>query len=381
MRQRSTYHNYYDQFLYYYEEIARWQFFHCNLGNQSYGETPDDDHLVKKVPIYDVIERKYAGFTQLLLDMFYEPATHPYTHKMSTERKSLCESFDGARRHWTKVDWLFVFMVHRLTGSGIDYARDNSGYHNSILPLLGKYAASGHIYDGDMMCEIIALHDGPIFTSKGYQIARFPKPLGEYQQGGRYYLCEILPKMIYEFCEYLESKAQMLTFREMMDWLKQYHKSLCLPNYHFQFGAFLADIADFYPEHVDATSHFFYGSNAKQCLQYLALPCTNLDSIMDRIVKDTNMHPYNAEDVCCDFIRWIENYIQPGHAYDHLDLDHIWNSSSIVDHPYGRQKMMLRLGLVDSFNNNRHPTGDKIIAKLGFTKEQYQGMVYGYEPF
>jgi hypothetical protein len=43
-----------------------------------------------------------------------------------------------------------------------------------------------------------------------------------------------------------------------------------------------------------------------------------LDSVMLKIYEDTGSFPYNAEDVACDSIRWIENYVRPGHDYDHL---------------------------------------------------------------
>jgi len=80
-----------------------------------------------------------------------------------------------------------------------------------------------------------------------------------------------------------------------------------------------------------------------------------LDEVMMEIYKETGSLPYNAEDVCCDYIRWVENYIKPGNHYDHLNRDKIWNSSSIDDHPFGRQKPMLELGLINSFNPLNNP--------------------------
>jgi hypothetical protein len=82
------------------------------------------------------------------------------------------------------------------------------------------------------------------------------------------------------------------------------------------------------------------------------------------------------EDVACDFIRWIENYVKPGNDYDHLDYDAVWNSSSIKDHPYGRQKAMLELGLVKTFNDmTAHPSDDKIIRDAGLTIDMYKEKV------
>jgi hypothetical protein len=101
-----------------------------------------------------------------------------------------------------------------------------------------------------------------------------------------------------------------------------------------------------------------------------------LDAVMMKIYEDTGSYPYNAEDVACDSIRWIENYVKPGADYDHLDFDHVWNSSSIKDHPYGRQRAMLDLGLVPSFNGiKEHPSDDKVLKSLNLTEEQYKQKV------
>src|SRR5690606_19603656 len=50
--------------------------------------------------------------------------------------------------------------------------------------------------------------------------------------------------------------------------------------------------------------------------------------------------PYDVEDVACDYIRYIENYVPDNKlgSYRHLDLKKVFNNSSIVDHPKGRQR-------------------------------------------
>ena len=98
-----------------------------------------------------------------------------------------------------------------------------------------------------------------------------------------------------------------------------------------------------------------------------------LDSVMMKIYEDTGSFPYNAEDVACDSIRWIENYCKVGCDYDHLDLDHVWNSSSIKDHPKGRQKAMLDLNLIPSFNHlSNHPSDFKILNQVNWTSHKYK---------
>ena len=98
-----------------------------------------------------------------------------------------------------------------------------------------------------------------------------------------------------------------------------------------------------------------------------------LDEVMRSIYEDTGSVPYNAEDVCCDFIRWVENYMRPGAHYSHVDMDNVWSSSKIKNHPFGRQKAMLELGLVDTFNTRKHhPSDDTVLKEVGMSIEEYK---------
>jgi hypothetical protein len=141
----------------------------------------------------------------------------------------------------------------------------------------------------------------------------------------------------------------------------------------------VADIADFFPELVKKDSHFFYGTNAVECLSYLfdkpkkMKPIQFLDNIMERIYEDTGSVPYDAEDIACDYIRWIESYVRPGHDYEHLDRDMVFSSHRISHHPFGRQMGHLQLGLVDSFNSIAvHPSDDYVLSRANITVEEYQ---------
>ena len=71
----------------------------------------------------------------------------------------------------------------------------------------------------------------------------------------------------------------------------------------------------------------------------------------------------------------MENYIRPGSHYDHLDFDAVWNSSKII-HPYGRQRGMIDIGLVETFNGMKsHPADDRIIKEAGLTEDEYRTRV------
>lgn len=359
---------YYDEFLRYCS-MAFWQHHNCNLGDIPHELSPFDDDLMKHVHLYDVVERKYAGFSQLLLDLWHSKQNHPYRHKLTKHRLNIINYIDTTG--WADEEWFFVFFVHRLTGSGINYGLENSGYHNSVL------LAFNDCETIEDMVEAIKYYRGPKYTSKGYQIAPFPKPKLDYERGGDYFMCEVLPDLVRKFYSYIMDSSRILTFREMMQWLEKYNKDLGFRVFRFQYAAVLADIADFFPDEIDTGSHFFYGKNAEECLNYLFVKPKGvgqlefLDGITEQIRTDTGLLPYNSEDVACDFIRWVENYIDPRGHYSHLDLDKVWSSHRIENHPYGRQKKMLELGLVDTFNGMPHPSDDKILKQANMSIEEY----------
>jgi hypothetical protein len=182
--------------------------------------------------------------------------------------------------------------------------------------------------------------------------------------------------------EYLQSSNRKLDLRELGQWMFNWNADNGLNAYKFQYAAVIADVADWYPQYVNKESMFYYGTNAVECISYLATPTQKmpkdilLDKVMDKIYADTGSYPYNAEDVCCDFIRWVENYVRPGAAYDHLDYDAVWSSCKIKDHPFGRQRPMLELGLVKTFNGmTSHPSDDTILRTAGMSVDEYKSKV------
>lgn len=368
---------YYDEFLRYHK-MATTQQAESNLGQVAHEEGSVQDDLMRHVHLYDVVNRKYAGFTQILLDLWYgEGEDHPYAHKLHSVRKPICKAFDGVHSYWGMAEWLYVFILHRVTGSGINYARKPSGYNNTILPQLrGCHSIE------DMVLAIQNRAGGSIYTSVGYQFPAFPKPADGFKLGGDYFLSVYAPRLARDLAEVLPSKRWNL--RDVGEWMFAWNKRNGLRAYKFQYAAVVADIADFFPEHVDRSSSFFYGSNAEECISYLAKPLSRgpridfLDAVMDKIYQDTGSVPYDAEDITCDMIRWLENYIRPGADYDHLCRDSIWNSSVITDHPFGRQKAMLEHGLIDSFNSLQvHPSDDYVLKMAGTDPATYRLKVHG----
>jgi hypothetical protein len=373
---------YYEDFCRYFL-LAKTQQEECNLGFTPHQNSSVADSLMKQVHLYDVVERKYAGFSQIVNDIFYGLSeSHPYWKHMK-EGLSTKQRMDVAtawNEKYLKLNfpaWLYVLLVHRLTGSGINYSKKPSGYNNTVLPAL----AQGNKIDD--FVEIIRDYKPSKYTSVGYQFPAFPKPKMGYAKGGDYFLCEMLPELAEKLAGFLEyTQPLKKSLRQVGDFMFQWNKEKGLRAYRFQYAAFIADIADWFPQFVYRESPFYYGSNARECLKYLAKRPAGmnedefLDAITFRIMEDTGAVPYDSEDVCCDFIRWIENYVRPGGDYDHVDRDKVWSSSSIKDHPYGRQEAMLRFGLVKSFNDmDVHPSDAYVLETVGMSVESYKQLV------
>lgn len=343
---------YYEDFKRYYK-LAEKQQRLCNLGITRHEDSEVNDSLMENVHLYDVVERKYAGFSQIVNDVFYaDSELHPYYRKMrwaddlrdhtliTRERKQVIEDWSGRRYHYGMVDWLYIFILHRVTGSGINYSKKPSGYHNTLL---------FHLHQADDiagMVEIMKHYPAPFYTSGGYQFPQFPKPTDGWKRGGDFYLGEYAPYLALDLYKFLSERGKGVpkrTLRQIINFMLQWNVEHGLKQYKFQYAAIAADIADWFPEFVQRDSLFAYGSNARECISYLANPVGKMkqDDFLDEVIlkgcEDLGALPYNLEDVCCDYIRYLENYCGTGGDYDHLDLSTIWNSSPIK-HPHGRQR-------------------------------------------
>lgn len=386
---------YYDEFKYYFK-LAKDQQDKSNLGHIPHKDSQLNDPLMETIELYDVVERKFAGFSQIVNDAFYGwSEDHPYWSRMDAglytkQRKEVATKWTNKRDTFGLPEWLYVFILHRVCGSAINYGTKPSGYHNTLLFDLWQ---SDTIEE---MCDQVRFANKTFYTSIGYQFPAFPKPPkpkveaaplfgieGDYvyKRGGDYFLCEFAPRLARELATFLETSDKKLDLREIGDWMFDWNKTNNLRVYRFQYAAIIADIADWFPEFVNTESMFYYGTNAVECIGYLADTPNGkgkkseefLDGVMKLIYEETGSVPYNAEDVACDFIRWIENYVRPGADYADVNMDTLWNSSSIKDHPYGRQKAMLDLGLVETFNGiKNHPSDDAVLKAANISLEDYK---------
>lgn len=341
---------------------------------------PDD--LMRSVTIYDTVERRHAGFSNMLMDLWHADKT-PKFYKKSEAYKKLLKSFKHLRKDWDAEEWIYAWLVHRITGSGASFESDH-GYRNTPMFELAKGKS---VRDMHQRLQRLQAEKIPIFTSIGNQPPLF-SPGKDGMKPGLWYLVYEAPLLATHMANWLAKRSvskRRASPRDVVDEMNAWNNKRGHKKFTFQFAAVAGDMADYWPKLVDPDGDFYHGKNAIECSELLFEKPRgrNLQQFLDDSIRHVcrdfggggnwRCYPYDIEDGLCDGIRWLENYVPRStmKTYDHLDLDSVFNSCKIQDHPKGRQKMMLTLGVVDTFND-RKPTADyAVLERAGMSAAEY----------
>jgi hypothetical protein len=327
-------------FVRYYERCNVLQ--QINIGSEFGRNTKEDLHvedpLMHFITIYDVVERRYAGFSNALQQVWYG-SDNP-------KRWQIDSRFDGVHDRITELDWLFIFLIHRVTGSGASFTYDH-GFRNSILADM-----VANFDNKEEMCRYLIeqMQSGrAVFTSIGNQIPPFPKPEGPYARGSELYIGEYTIQLVTDLQKELKTWNKSKSIREVVDWCNEWHKDHGIKQFHFVLTAFVMDIAEYMPHYIDQYSRVNYGSNAVEALEMLfngqgfKRKIDFLDAAMDYVVNelpsptlqsDKDMgkgRAYSLEDVCCDYVRYVGCYVPKG--YEDLEPWQVTHNSIITDYP------------------------------------------------
>ena len=204
MEDKIRLNEYYQDFLAYYQKAKLVQ--KCaNLGGYPYIGSCGDD-LIENVTIYDTVERKHAGFQNMLQDLWFGSKAPKY-YKWSNEHKARNDSYNDQHKFWSRREWLWIFMFHRITGSGASFEQDH-GYRNTVVPQLAKLKTCE-----EMVRWVRNNDDTPMFTSIGNQIPMFPsKHLWEslnksgfdYKTPGKLWLCECMTELVDDTWDFID---------------------------------------------------------------------------------------------------------------------------------------------------------------------------------
>lgn len=292
----------------YYYPRAKWLQDNVNWGPLDYrGPEADkvvNDDLMQWIDIYDCYSRNAAGFSNVLQDLKFGSKT-PKWRWHSEERRKLDVSNDTI--NWNLKTWLYVFMCHRVTGSGASFENDH-GYRNNIIQYWGK-----HRDIKDMAEDLVESKARGIalFTSIGNQPPAPKKGVSNVD-----FMTKELPDLIDRYTEWLTKEKR--GHKQIVDFFNDYNKSVGHRKFNFVYAAFSMDCSDYYPEHADIYSHTYLGNNAVRCMKKLSSGWKS-DDFMDILVERTGGKPKDLEDVMCDFVRFGQNYVPRGNGtFDHV---------------------------------------------------------------
>jgi len=327
---------YWEDFKKYYDKASRLQT--INISSENGRDTSEDLHvddpLQHHITIYDTVDREFAGFSNAIQQIWYG-SNNPKKWQIDTR-------FDGYDLH--TMDWFFLFLLHRVTGSGASFSYDH-GFRNNILADMAL-EADNMIHMKDYVLSEMKT-GRPIFTSIGNQIPQFPKPNEVYPKGSQLYIAEYMPRLVKDFYNHIIENPLTMSIREGVDWINDWHRNNGLKCFHFVMTAFVMDVAQYFPALIDPWSRVNYGKNAIEALNLLFKnegykQKDFLDAAMDRICEEFRS-PYDKrdeerglgkglslEDVACDYVRYVECYVPKG--YEHLEIWQATNNSLIPHH-------------------------------------------------
>lgn len=298
------------------------------------------DPLMEAIPIYNTVERRYAGFSNVPELLWYGHNAPKFVLEGSSSNVRKPVGLRPWRQrdmfHPQNIDaWLFITLAHRITGSGASFEADHGFRNNRIIEMaMAHDTAEG-------MGSYLRYHPNPIFTSIGNQIPPFPP------MGGREYLHKVAPELCMMMAGALivwkTQRLDPMPIKTAVDMALRFQKALGSKQFKFVITAWVMDMAEYLPHLVDPQSDCYHGKNAIESINicFERTPGMKLQDWYDactRLFADvTGTKPMDVEDASpgCDLVRWIENYV-PKKGFEHVIEKGIFNGSSLT-WPHGRQ--------------------------------------------
>jgi hypothetical protein len=279
-----------------------------------------NDDLIFNVPIYDMLDRRYAAFSS-----FPE----------ALKKKELDPKGHGLKyRHHTiedKFEYLMCFYLFRLCGSGINYKPDSHGF--------GNFWICKDILEGRQSSKewLETIPESKFSDNKGYLLPQFSIGLRNFIKNHSMNLVS----EIYDYC--LQSSRTII---DVVDFGNKWMLDNGFKRTTFVLSAFAADIAEYYPETVDQWSMIYAGTNAKKCIKAI-FENTREHEAIEFLSKRYNAPPYSVEDSrLCDPVRYFLDYQSKyhieknnGNIYKNNSiLKKIWNEQEYRDFTLQLQK-------------------------------------------
>ena len=332
------------------------------LGREGYENAVTGDYLMDNVDIYDVTDRQYAGINDVIQDLAQK--NHP-VHNPKLKFRQLwraqpvdrapdisyidqLKSYHSLSDRWTRKEWMYIWMVHRITGSAASYVADH-GYRNTIIPELAQFDTIPE------MADFIYQYNLGFYTSAGCQIPGFPKLHNQHcmphqhnysalksKGQGKLFLCTLAPLLIDELHKEFEKHRNAptrMTHREVMDFACQFNKRRKFNQFAFQYALFAADCSDYLPDVVDPESLVHYGTNSVKALKLMTEGGKSryFDDTAIRIRNEFEKR-YNIrlkykgiENSLCDYMKYLKESVPKNYPLAaHVDKSRLVRNTSIV---------------------------------------------------
>jgi hypothetical protein len=180
----------------------------------------------------------------------------------------------------------------------------------------------------------------PMVTSVGNQPPSLKNPdPSKYRLAQQYYFDQVAEHFVNDYMVFLVDLAYIndkpIGIKEAVDFCCSWHKAKGFKQWHFVLTAFVMDTAEYYPELVDPKSHCYYGSNCVRAFDLIfektkgdpKSKAEYQEACMTELCKAVVGRPYDVEDVACDYIRYLKEYIPKG--YEHLTPGQTKNNSTL----------------------------------------------------
>ena len=293
-----------NQFLDYYSKAKKMQ----ELKFESKYWTKEDvnDDLVWNIPIYDVVNRKYAAFSSLL-EAVVKKENDPKGNGIYFKELNI-----------DSIDFITLCYLFRLCGSGINYVPKTNepwkthGFGNFwVIDFLRQRKT-----DSKEWIEYIP--EKKFCDVKGYLLPMIKGGLKNFIEKNSIKLVEYL-------VDYMQSH-ELIDIKDLVDEGNNWLINKGFKRQNFVLTAFAMDMAEYFPGLVNRDSDVYVGSNASKCLKMI-LPNMSKDNALRRLCDITGGYskPYDMEDVACDFIRYIENFQSDHHIANNNNIKYYNN--------------------------------------------------------
>lgn len=282
-----------------------------NIGIEELHKTVNDD-LIFNVPIYDMLDRRYAAFCSFLeaIDKKENDPKKNGLHFLETPSLSDLDLENA----------LALFYLFRLCGSGINYIPNISGNPFGTHGF-GNFWIVENWMKGDLLLDDwlldLEVRETPFTNNKGYLL-----PQISYKHLTSGHLKNFILTEIHGIVSKMLSLLGngRIGIIDFVDSMNLYLVSKGFKKQNFVLSATAADIAEYFPSLIDQKSSIYAGTNAKKCISAMFNKKSGIKQIdfeieaINFIAERYNSVPYSVEDSrMCDVYRYLYEFQSKDH--------------------------------------------------------------------